>query len=319
MTTPSLPDEIARRLGAALLEATRLDPSAPLGRLDFVRVSSLEEYEAHCREAAALQRRRAELERLLAAPQEPFRCLGYDACVDQAAEFAVDLRYAGPPGADGFVLPNWRERLVSSRSGLNCRQRAVVLALKQVLGDRDPSSVSLYATEAVTPLFAFLRRHFPVAVGSELLGGAVPLGASRDGVRNEDVTRLTFEGASFDAVLCCDVLEHVPEHERALCELRRVLRPGGALLLTVPFRLDRGEHLLRARVLPSGEIEHLEPPERHGDPLSPEGGILCFRHFGWRLLDELRAAGFAEATALLVWSYEHGILGGDQLILHAQA
>jgi SAM-dependent methyltransferase len=48
---------------------------------------------------------------------------------------------------------------------------------------------------------------------------------------------LPFENASFDAVLSCGVLEHVEEHGSAgsekasLGEIRRVLRPGGALLI----------------------------------------------------------------------------------------
>jgi len=41
--------------------------------------------------------------------------------------------------------------------------------------------------------------------------------------------------ASFDVVVCTQVLEHVPEPERVLAELRRVTRDGGQLWITVPF------------------------------------------------------------------------------------
>jgi len=40
--------------------------------------------------------------------------------------------------------------------------------------------------------------------------------------------------ASFDVVIACDVLEHVPDDRAAMRELRRVLRSGGKALLTVP-------------------------------------------------------------------------------------
>jgi SAM-dependent methyltransferase len=41
--------------------------------------------------------------------------------------------------------------------------------------------------------------------------------------------------ASFDAVLLTQVLEHVPDPAAVLAELRRILRPGGALYLTAPL------------------------------------------------------------------------------------
>ena len=45
---------------------------------------------------------------------------------------------------------------------------------------------------------------------------------------------LPFREASFDAVLSAQVLEHVPEPERMFCEISRVLKPGGHLILTAP-------------------------------------------------------------------------------------
>jgi SAM-dependent methyltransferase len=49
-----------------------------------------------------------------------------------------------------------------------------------------------------------------------------------------DVTALQFADASFDVVVTADVLEHVPDDERAVKEMARVLRPGGVLVATVP-------------------------------------------------------------------------------------
>jgi SAM-dependent methyltransferase len=40
--------------------------------------------------------------------------------------------------------------------------------------------------------------------------------------------------ASFDTVVSCETVEHVPDPRRALGELARVLKPGGRLLLTTP-------------------------------------------------------------------------------------
>jgi SAM-dependent methyltransferase len=48
-------------------------------------------------------------------------------------------------------------------------------------------------------------------------------------------TSLPFCDASFNVVLCTEVMEHVPEPEKLLREVNRVLRPGGLLILTTPF------------------------------------------------------------------------------------
>jgi SAM-dependent methyltransferase len=50
-----------------------------------------------------------------------------------------------------------------------------------------------------------------------------------------DITEIPVDDASFDAVLCTEVLEHVPDPTAALRELVRVLRPSGVLLVTAPL------------------------------------------------------------------------------------
>ena len=45
---------------------------------------------------------------------------------------------------------------------------------------------------------------------------------------------LPFPDASFDTVVATDVLEHVADDAAAVTEFRRVLKPGGWLVLTVP-------------------------------------------------------------------------------------
>jgi SAM-dependent methyltransferase len=50
-----------------------------------------------------------------------------------------------------------------------------------------------------------------------------------------DITDITAPDGSFDAILCSEVLEHVPEPTHALDEFARLLKPGGVLILTAPF------------------------------------------------------------------------------------
>jgi SAM-dependent methyltransferase len=53
-------------------------------------------------------------------------------------------------------------------------------------------------------------------------------------VRIGRLEELPFDDAMFDLITCLDVLEHVPDDRVALVELRRVCKPGGWLLATVP-------------------------------------------------------------------------------------
>lgn len=81
-----------------------------------------------------------------------------------------------------------------------------------------------------------------------------------------DAERVPFRDESFDAVVALDALEHVPDHESALAEVRRVLRPGGLFVLNVPaFRWLWGPHdvaLMHQRRYRRHEVKRLL--EDHG-------------------------------------------------------
>lgn len=45
---------------------------------------------------------------------------------------------------------------------------------------------------------------------------------------------LPFADSTFDKVICSEVLEHVPDYERVIAEIHRVLKPGGLFAVSVP-------------------------------------------------------------------------------------
>lgn len=87
-----------------------------------------------------------------------------------------------------------------------------------------------------------------------------------------DALGLPFADDAFDAVICSEVLEHIPDYRGALDEIARVLKPGGVLAVSVPrfgpewvcwglseaYHQVEGGHvrIFRARGL-RGEIERL--------------------------------------------------------------
>jgi SAM-dependent methyltransferase len=72
--------------------------------------------------------------------------------------------------------------------------------------------------------------------GIELHEDAAEVARSRGHgeVRVGRLEELPWADASFDLITCLDVIEHTPDDRMALAELRRVCRPGGWLLVTVP-------------------------------------------------------------------------------------
>lgn len=302
-----------RRVGAFMREVEALPPRFPAAR-----IGDAQDYARHVAEDPERhQQRHAHELSLLPPGRDTFHVEGWCAACLAPTRFRVGFAYAH----EGSPMPNWREHLACERCGLNNRVRASVHALRDILGARPDAD--LYITEQATGLYAWLSARFPNLRGSEFFGDALPFGQERNGIRNEDMMAMTWDDASFDHVLSFDVLEHVPDVEAALRECHRVLRPGGSLLWTAPFRYEPGwrladRNLVRATLGDDGELVHHLPPEYHANPVDPQGGALCFRHFGLEALEQMRAAGFADARLLLYWSPAFGHLGIEQVLCVAR-
>lgn len=66
-----------------------------------------------------------------------------------------------------------------------------------------------------------------------------------------------FPAESFDSVFCSQVLEHVFNPDEFLEEIRRILKPGGQFLLTVPFVWDEHEQPFDYARYSSFGLKHL--------------------------------------------------------------
>jgi SAM-dependent methyltransferase len=231
-------------------------------------------------------------------------------CCNETTPMLVDLE-SSHLEADGTRTPNWRERMVCGRCGMNNRQRLVAKLVQQAAGEQERPRI--YLMEQVTPIFHWVRRLPATDVhGSEYLGYQYRGGDIVDGVRHEDVMNLSHPDASFDLIVSNDVLEHIPDPEKALRECCRVLRPGGMVIATFPFHTARDATVVRAQV-DGGEVRHLLPPQFHGNPVSAEGSLV-FQDFGWDLLDAVRRAGFSDGASEVYVNDAFGHLGAGLLV-----
>jgi SAM-dependent methyltransferase len=96
-----------------------------------------------------------------------------------------------------------------------------------------------------------------------------------------DIMDLPYADATFGAVLCSHVLEHVEDDRRALREIRRVLRPGGWAILMTP---------IDARCDATLEDPSVTTPEDRHRVFGQSDHV---RLYGRDFADRVRAEGFA--------------------------
>lgn len=111
---------------------------------------------------------------------------------------------------------------------------------------------------------------------------------------NENLEQLTFADHAFDIILTSDVMEHVRLPERAHAEIKRVLRPGGFYIFTVPFLPDQYETrtLIQVRDPHNPFDDVVLHEDYHEDGNAPGGRVAVYREYGLQLLYELEALGF---------------------------
>lgn len=90
-----------------------------------------------------------------------------------------------------------------------------------------------------------------------------------------DIVDIPVEDKSFDAVICTEVLEHIPRPDLAIKEFSRILSPGGRLYMTAPL----------------GSVVHQYPHHYYGG-FSPSWYTLFLQKYGFTDIDVTPKKGF---------------------------
>lgn len=119
--------------------------------------------------------------------------------------------------------------------------------------------------------------------------------------KNSDVmfdgTNIPIKANSFDCVLATEVLEHVFEPDEFLFNVSKILKPGGRLILSVPFVWDEHEQPYDYARYTSFGIKYLL--EKHK----------------FKLLHQKKTGGYIETLSQLLCSYLISMPGSNKNVL----
>ena len=200
--------------------------------------------------------------------------------------------------------PTWT-RWMDQREGSRCAWCGASLRSGQLAGAIVSAVNDLVSTQATTLAALFRdRRARGLAIAEINSAGNLhrylrrcpglrysEFGSERPDVPHEDLTKLSYEDARFDLVVTSDTLEHVPDIDAALREVRRVLKPGGAHVFSTPVVWDRATR--QRAVMRDGALVHLLEPSFHGRSITRQNDFLVFYEFGADFVERCAAAGYA--------------------------
>jgi lipoyl(octanoyl) transferase len=197
--------------------------------------------------------------------------------------------------------PDWnRADAVCWRCGAHERHRAIALLWRErpeLLGAA--TSLLHFAPE-------WCFRYTPLPTGLRYVTADLEAGK---GDLRLDIRALDLPDDAFDAIVCSHVLEHVDRDADALAELRRVVAPGGWVLLMVPQDLARAE---------TYEDPSITDPDARRAAFWQHDHV---RLYGRDFADRVTAAGFDVETIAMTEALgagataHHGLIPGDLIHL----
>ena len=164
--------------------------------------------------------------------------LGQDSTVDYHPTFRMDAPTPRDPASFRDFYESQGEKARASGRGIQCSEKSIVDIVARMATEHAGDfhtllDVGCGANLMYDQAIALLGKRI---VATDLTWSFLALARPAKGITlvQSEAGHLPFRDASFDAAICSETLEHLPDDAAAIRELARVLRPGGWLFLTVP-------------------------------------------------------------------------------------
>lgn len=175
--------------------------------------------------------------------------------------------------------------------GRQRKAETMLCVLRESLGEllSDADVLNLGCSTGI--IDEFLAPHVRSVTGVDIDEPGIQLAEMRKCATNvkffvEDAMALSFEDGAFDVVICSQVYEHVPDAERMMSEIHRVLRMGGVCYFAATNRwcvIEKHYHLPFLSWLPSKAADAYVR-------LLGRGSAYYEKHLGYRELLDLASA-----------------------------
>jgi len=221
---------------------------------------------------------------------EVFACYGHCSTCDNDTRFVAYHAW-------------FRDFFVCSHCGSVPRERALMLMIERWF-PRWREAVVHESSPAGRGASARLARECHGYISSQFFKEHSDIPAV-DGVRNENLERLTFGDGTIDLHVTQDVFEHVFDPKQAFREIARTLKPGGMHIFTVPIVNKGNPSRVRAKLI-NGVVEHLVPEQYHGNPVG-DGRALVTVDWGYDICEYIFLASGLFTHVVHLHDLEHGI------------
>jgi SAM-dependent methyltransferase len=168
--------------------------------------------------------------------------------------------------------PWYRDQLVCGSCWSIPRERALICVLQMLYPTW--GELSIHESSPGGKSSAKIKAQCPSYTESQF-DRSIPFGTMHPirGYRSEDLENQTFQNETFDIVITQDVFEHLFQPDKAIQEIARTLRPGGAHIMTVPI-VNKSKPTCRRAGLENGKITHYLEAQYHSNPIGSEGSLV---------------------------------------------